>query len=91
MTNLSPNERKIWEEAYLLYETYRNMKGSPQEWTEFARDVSETGARYEGRDLELAQCLFLAVMDWFGDAQRRREEAARAEPEQMTMGAIPWT
>lgn len=89
---LSDATRSVWTEAYAMHEKYCEMAGTDTDWCKFANEMTLTIAKHKGADHRLAELLLLALYDHLSEEQKRREIAARDEPEQLTIrDVVPWT
>jgi len=89
-STLSESDRAAWTDAYSLHEKYQDIDDRDVSWIKFANELVLLAARHEGKSRRLAEALFLAVYEYLGEEQKRKEDAARLEPEQVTMEGIPW-
>lgn len=90
---LSDATRSVWTDAYSLHEKYAEMKGSDTDWCKFANEVTLTVAKHQNpSDRRLCELILLALYDFMSEEQKKRESAAREQPEQVTINeVIPWT
>ena len=83
-------EREIWKEIYVLFDRFRDVKWTDSLIMEAWEASAEIIVHHPGS--ELAETLAYAMVELFGKQFNKAERARlaqKAEPEQITMEAIP--
>lgn len=75
-SNLAPEVRAIWTDAYKYHATFEHMGNSPEEWDKCAKVMADIYNKHNAHPL--AMKLLLCVYDYLGDM---RKPIAMAEAE----------
>lgn len=63
-------EKRIWQEGFMLYEKYRSREMKEDDWKEFAREIDAWAVRNNWKDSALVKEMGYMLLDVF-DAMYR--------------------
>ncbi len=77
-SNLSPEAREIWKDAYRFHATFEKMGNSPEEWDRCCKVLCELDRKHQAHPL--ARALLIATYGYLEDQRRpvAYEEAVKA-------------
>ena len=72
MIRLSPNERKIWTDAYKLHERFVDLKNTDADFMQLCTALAEFNL--ENGDHPLSRNLALALIEYFSEIKKKEAE-----------------
>lgn len=82
---LSEADRDVWKEMYRLHERYQHMQNEDLDWQRLYRDVENLFAKKGWGGNLLAECLTVALFDFFSETFRKEWKEQQEAPRQVSM------